>query len=141
MGVIKFNQLDVKLQLKDRNSLKVYLNSIFTREGIKLKRLNYVFCNDAYLLSLNLQYLHHDTLTDILTFPLSSPGAPVEAEIYISIERVRENARIHQATFENELHRVMIHGILHLCGYDDHSPAEKAVIRKKEDLYLIRERS
>lgn len=141
MGVIKFNQWDVKLQLKDKRSLKAYLNSIFTREGIPLKRLDYIFCSDEYLLSFNLQYLHHDTLTDILTFPLSSPGSPVEGEIYISTERVRENALLHHTTFENELHRVMIHGILHLCGYNDHSPSEKAVMRKREDHYLLREQS
>ncbi len=127
---------DVSIRLPHRRSLKGMLNEVFTLEKTEVHRLDYVFCSDEYLHQLNLEYLNHDTLTDILTFPLSGPGEPVEGEIYISTERVEDNARIHQTTFENELHRVMIHGILHLCGYEDHTPGEKAAMRKKEDHYL-----
>ena len=127
---------DVSIRLPHRRSLKGMLNEVFTLEKTEVHRLDYVFCSDEYLHQLNLEYLNHDTLTDILTFTLSGPGEPVEGEIYISTERVEDNARIHQTTFENELHRVMVHGILHLCGYEDHTPGEKTAMRKKEDHYL-----
>lgn len=95
-----------------------------------------MFCTDDYLLSLNQQFLDHNTLTDILTFTLSESGAPVESEIYISIERVRENAASFNTVYRQEFLRVIIHGILHLCGYSDHTKEEKASIRKKENYYL-----
>lgn len=88
------------------------------------------------MLALNQQYLNHDTLTDVLTFTLSDTGSPVIAEIYISIERVHENAALLKTTYSQELFRVMIHGILHLCGYLDHTLKQKTLIRKKEDHYL-----
>lgn len=88
------------------------------------------------MLKLNQQYLNHDTLTDILTFTLSNSKMPLVSEIYISIERVKENAGSLDIPFLNELHRVMIHGVLHLCGYSDHSDVEKLMMRQKEDFYL-----
>jgi len=110
--------------------------SIFQNEDVPLEALSYIFCTDEYVLILNRQYLHHDTYTDILTFPMSSPGEPIAAEIYISIERVKENALRRKNAFKAELMRVMVHGILHLCGYSDHTPREKRAMRAREDRYL-----
>lgn len=98
-----------------------------TAEGI-----NYVFCSDEYLLEMNKQHLEHDYLTDILTFPYSPSGAPIFADIYISIDRVKENATYFQVSFQDELHRVMAHGMLHLLGYDDATPDEKEEMRRLE---------
>jgi probable rRNA maturation factor len=97
--------------------------------------LTYVFCSDEYLLSLNQKFLNHNTLTDIITFDYSE-AKTLSGEIYISIERVAENAEKFKVAFEDELHRVMIHGVLHLAGYKDKRPAEKALMRKKEEASL-----
>ncbi|MEO6836936.1 MAG: rRNA maturation RNase YbeY [Ginsengibacter sp.] len=136
MGTILFNNHGVSIVLKDKLLLKTFLSTIFAEEGFAFKSVSYVFCTDEFLLKLNQQYLKHDTLTDILTFTLSGTSLPIVSEIYISIERVKENAKDLIVSFEDELHRVMIHGILHLCGYEDHSPKEKSKMRSKEDYYL-----
>lgn len=105
-------------------------------EGAEVERVDYIFCVDAYLIELNRAYLNHDTFTDILTFTLSPAGEAITSEIYISVERVRENAGKYGVSFETELHRVMIHGLLHLCGYEDGTPKQKKQMRSKEDYYL-----
>ena len=138
MGTITFNNHGVSFILKDKLLLKSFLASIFTQEGKEFESVTYIFCTDEFLLKLNQQYLNHDTLTDILTFMLSDSSLPIISEIYISIERVKENAGMLKMNFLEEFHRVMIHGILHLCGYNDHSSSEKIEIRKKEDFYLSR---
>ena len=112
------------------------LSRVFAEEGVRFKSVSYIFCSDEYLLKLNQEYLKHDTLTDILTFSLSNSPLDVVAEIYISIERVQENAETLKTPFPDELRRVMIHGILHLCGYSDESKKEKSEMRGKEDHYL-----
>lgn len=122
--------------LKDRTSLKVFLNKIFIKEGKKAGNISYVFCSDSFLLDINHRFLSHDYYTDIITFDLSSDNNKIEAEIFISIDRVKENALKFRKTFKNELYRVMIHGVLHLCGYKDKTKKEATVIRTKEDLYL-----
>lgn len=136
MGTISFNNHGISAELKEKLFLKTFLSSIFAKEGFTFKSVSYIFCKDEFLLKLNQQYLKHDTLTDILTFTLSGTSLPIVSEIYISIERVKENAQNLHVTYENELYRVMIHGILHLCGYGDHSPKEKLAMRAKEDYYL-----
>lgn len=136
MGTINFSHHNVPPSLKDQLFAKTFLATIFTKENTLFKSVSYIFCNDEYLLTLNKQYLNHDTLTDILTFTLSGVSLPIVSEIYISVERVKENALIHQVDFLNELYRVMIHGILHLCGYNDSTSEEKQQMRKKEDVYL-----
>lgn len=136
MGTISFNNRGVSTILKDKLLLKTLLSSIFAEEGYDFKSVSYVFCTDEFLLKLNQQYLKHDTLTDILTFTLSGTSLPIVSEIYISLERVKENAQNLKVNYEDELHRVMIHGILHLCGYEDHSLKEKSKMRSKEDFYL-----
>ena len=122
--------------LNARTPLKAFIISVFKKEKKSLSGLNIIFCDDDYLLTLNEQFLHHDYYTDILSFPLSGPGDPLVAEIYISIDRVRDNAGNHQASFREELHRVIFHGILHFCGYKDTSSADIKKIRGMEDKYL-----
>lgn len=99
--------------------------------------INYIFCDDAYLLNINRQFLNHDTLTDIISFD-NSLGKQVNGEIYISEERVRENAKEFEQSFTDELHRVMIHGVLHYCGYKDKTKGEKDVMRAQEDIALLK---
>lgn len=101
-----------------------------------LKSLNIIVCSDSFLHILNKQFLHHDTLTDIITFPYHEEGAPIEAELYISIDRVRENAMNLGSTWREELDRVIIHGVLHLLGYEDASPEQKEEIHRREDYCL-----
>jgi rRNA maturation RNase YbeY len=136
LGTIAFSNHNVSFFLKDKLLLKTFFASIFAQEKKDFKSVSYVFCTDEFLLKLNQQYLNHDTLTDILTFTLSDISLPIISEIYISLERVKENAEKLQVPFSEELSRVMIHGILHLCGYDDHSPSQKQEMRVKENFYL-----
>lgn len=136
MGTISFNNHGILSNLKDKLLLKTFLASIFAEEKTEFKSVSYIFCTDEYLLKLNQHYLNHDTLTDILTFTLSGSSLPIVSEIYISIERVKENARELNVNYDTELRRVMIHGILHLCGYEDLSDDEKIEMRLKEDYYL-----
>ena len=136
MSTIIFNNNGISPSLKVKPFLKIMLTSIFEEEGFDFESVSYIFCTDEYLLKLNQQYLNHDTLTDVITFTLSETSLPIISEIYISVERVRENAVLHGAAYEDELHRVMIHGILHLCGYSDHTPELKLGMRAKEDYYL-----
>jgi rRNA maturation RNase YbeY len=136
LSTINFHKHNVSFILEEKLLLKTLIASILTQEKVSFKSISYIFCNDEFLLKLNQQYLNHDTLTDILTFTLSNSKMPLVSEIYISIERVKENANNLDIPFLNELHRVMIHGVLHLCGYSDHSDVEKLMMRQKEDFYL-----
>jgi probable rRNA maturation factor len=122
--------------LKDRQILKAFLRSLFKKEGTKLDSLRYIFCSDKYLLEINRQYLNHDDYTDIITFNLSDSPAPVSGEIYISVDRVKDNARKFNTSFRQELHRVIFHGALHLCGYKDKSSKDEKLMREKENQYL-----
>jgi probable rRNA maturation factor len=137
MASITFNYLDVSsTSFQNKTKLKALLTSLFKKEKTIFNSLNYVFCTDAYLLGINKQFLNHNYFTDIITFNLAEPNQPVQGEIYISIDRIKDNAKTHQATFKEELHRVIFHGALHLCGYKDKSPRDIAEMRKKEDTYL-----
>lgn len=107
--------------------------NLFKREKQALEQLNYIFCTDEYLLTINRDFLQHDYYTDIISFELSEPGLPSLGEIYISIDRVRENAAIHNESFQRELHRVIFHGALHLCGYRDKTKKDALLMREKED--------
>jgi len=127
-----------KPALQKRAELKGFVQSIFRSEKTKLGHLNYIFCTDKALLEINREYLKHDYYTDIITFELSGKGQPVEADIFISVDRVRDNARVHKSSFKSELHRVIFHGALHLCGYRDKSKPDQKAMREKEDLYLAR---
>jgi probable rRNA maturation factor len=126
----------VVVSLENRRLLKKYIEALFKKEKKKLDCLNYVFCSDKRLLQINQDYLKHNYYTDILTFDLSEPDTSVRGEIYISVDRVRENAESLKTSFKNELHRVILHGALHLCGYEDKTREGKRQMRKKEDLNL-----
>lgn len=133
--IIQFNFLE-SITLKDRRRLKVFLIGLFKKEGRTLAELQYIFCSDQYLLAINRQYLGHDYYTDIVTFDLSEKGHLINAEIYISVDRLRENAYKYDNSLGKELHRVMFHGALHLCGYKDKTAKEKDTMRKMEEKYL-----
>lgn len=121
----------------NRTHLGKFINHLFETEKRGLKQLDYIFCDDVYLLTMNQRFLKHDTLTDIITFDLSAPEDHfISGEIYISIERVRENALFHKTCFKNEFLRVIFHGALHLCGYKDKSKKDIHIMRAKEEDYL-----
>ena len=133
---VYFFSHNVKGEISKRTLLRQTLEFLFKKEKKELDCLNYVFCSDEFLLKLNREYLQHDYYTDIITFTLSGDEAPINAEAYISIDRVRDNARRFALPFNRELLRVVIHGALHLCGYSDKSARKKVQMRKKEDHYL-----
>ena len=126
---------ETKFNLPQKLLHKRWLSALAKQEGFTIGDINYIFCDDEYLLKINLEYLNHDTLTDIITFDYVEKGV-LNGDIYISIERVRENAGIFSVPFEQELHRVLAHGVLHLCGYKDKTDADAAVMRKKEDFAI-----
>lgn len=128
---------DVKISLTNRTDLKKHILSIFKAEGKKAGSVNYIFCTDKALLGINQKYLKHDFYTDIITFDLSE-GKIIQSDIYISVDRVRENAASLGISLTSELHRVIFHGILHLCGYSDKSKKQSEEMRSKEDFYLKR---
>ena len=124
--------------MRNRRDLKRFLARLAKSEGVAVSGIDYIFCDDAYLLGLNRKFLQHNTYTDIITFPLSDPGNPLVAEIYISLDRVRDNAATYNVPVKAELLRVIFHGLLHLCGYGDKTQKEKELMRLKEDHYLKR---
>ena len=121
--------------LENRAQLKTFIESLFKKEKKKLSSINYIFCSDKKLLEINRKFLNHDFYTDIITFNLSELDS-TQAEIYISIDRVRDNAKSLNISFKSELHRVVFHGALHLCGYKDKIRAERIKMRQKEEFYL-----
>lgn len=133
---IRLHYLTDGFSLRDRTRLKTFVLKLLAKEGRQVDAINYIFCSDEYLLEINRQYLKHNTYTDIITFELSQPGEPVLSDIYISIDRVRENAFKFETSFNRELHRVLFHGALHLSGFTDKSPAQSKQMRAKEDFYL-----
>jgi len=132
---IRFFYEDIEFKLPNPAKTKNWLTLSAKKEKKSLKDINYVFCSDSFLLKLNQDYLGHNTLTDIITFDESSERA-LAGEIYISIDRIAENAHKYEVDFLLELRRVMIHGVLHLCGFKDKKAADKTVMRKKEGAYL-----
>lgn len=129
------NESDRDFTLFNKKDVSAWISEVITSEGFEEGEITYVFCDDAYLHSLNVKFLEHDTLTDIISFDYSL-GKQINGEIYISIERVKENAEEFNASFTEELHRVIIHGILHYCGYKDKSETEAKEMRKREDKAL-----
>lgn len=133
---IKFNFLVKPFSFTKRTELKLSIIKLFELENRKLDSLSYIFCPDAFLLEMNNKFLHHNYFTDILTFNLSENKNVVTGDIYISIDRVRDNARYLNEPFTHELRRVIYHGALHLCGYKDKIKKDIVLMRKKEDYYL-----
>ena len=132
--MINFNNTTL-FNLPSEAQLKTWLQSIIEQEGYIEGELNFLFCDDDHLHKLNVEFLNHDTLTDIITFDYNV-GRQIYSDICISIDRVQDNALIHKVSSINELSRVMVHGLLHLCGYKDSTIEEKEEMRSKEDLYL-----
>lgn len=133
--MISFSTAEIEFNLKNKLRVKAWVKTIFESEKKEASDITYIFCNDDYLGSMNEKYLKHDTLTDIITFDYSENGI-ISGDIFISIERVKENAASFSTGFDAELGRVMAHGVLHLAGYKDKSSADKKVMTKKEDFYL-----
>lgn len=122
----------------DEHAVKNWILNIAVLEKFDTEQLNYIFCSDEYLHSINVEYLDHDTYTDIITFNLSDniEVDTLEGDIYISLDRVRDNAQQLNISFQDELARVMVHGVLHLFGYDDHEEEDVKIMRAKENLYI-----
>lgn len=129
---------DKLVNLKNRKAFKKLIISLFQEERFKLQCLNYIFCSDEYLLTVNIKFLNHSTLTDVITFPFSNPNEPIYGEVYLSVDRIKENAKLFNDKYQNELVRVMIHGALHLCGYTDKTKANKVQMRAKENYYITK---
>ena len=133
--MIHFCTEDITFSLKEKLKHKAWLSEVAKQEGKKILELTYVFCSDEYLLQINQEYLNHDTLTDIVTFDNSEDPKKIEGDIFISIDRVKENGE-KLGTSETELERVMVHGLLHLLGYKDKKKEDKAAMTEKEDFYI-----
>ncbi|MDB4114937.1 rRNA maturation RNase YbeY [Flavobacteriaceae bacterium] len=123
---------ETDFNIEDTKALSHWISKIILHENHELGDLTYVFCDDAYLHKLNVQFLNHDTLTDIISFD-NSLGKQIHGEIYISVERVKENAATYQVAFLEELHRVIIHGVLHFCGYKDKTKKQQETMSCKEN--------
>lgn len=136
MTKINFRSGDRSFVFPNKTHLKSFIASIFKKEKRELGSINYIFCSDDMLLKINQDFLQHNYYTDIITFGLNEPGEPIEAEIYVSIDRVKDNANQHSVSYQNEMQRVLFHGALHLCGYKDKKKSEIMVMRQKEDQYL-----
>jgi probable rRNA maturation factor len=136
MPAIQFFEEDITYKVKNKTAVRKWITDTIVAEGFKLAELTYVFCSDEYLLQINQQYLDHDTYTDIITFDNSEEHSTIAGDIFISIERIKENAAKFAVTETQELHRVIIHGALHLLGYKDKSVSDKKKMTLKEDHYL-----
>ena len=133
---IRFFSEEVPFILKNKIKIRNWLANVIREENKIVLNINYIFCSDNYLLELNKKYLHHDSLTDIITFPELIYTGKVSGDIYISVERIKENAGQYLQSFDKELQRVMVHGVLHLLGYKDKSRKNKLLMTLKEDYYL-----
>ena len=129
--MITFNY-ETTFQLEDEKQLSNWIQTCIENEGCELGEINYIFCDDTYLLKLNKEFLQHDTLTDIISFD-NSLGKLINGDIFISIERVQENSKDFKVSFMDEIRRVMIHGVLHYVGFKDKTVKEKEIMRNKED--------
>ncbi|SHG81505.1 rRNA maturation RNase YbeY [Winogradskyella jejuensis] len=134
--MISFNyEIDFKLQ--DEDQKREWISGLIEEENCRQGEINYIFCSDDYLHKINVDFLSHDTLTDIISFDYSV-GKELHGDIYISIDRVRDNASDFNVSFKNELTRVMAHGVLHYCGYKDKTDKDQELMRSKEDYYLAK---
>ena len=135
---IHFFSEDVSYTLKNKMRVREWIEATIREEGYQLEELNFILCSDEYLLTLNKQYLNHDTYTDVITFDNSEELKTIVGDIFISIERIQENAKQFKGTVAGELSRVMVHGTLHLLGYKDKGKEAKKLMTEKEDFYLNR---
>ena len=133
---IQFFTENINYKLKNKTKLRKWIRTVVMMEQYEAKDLNFILCDDGLLFEMNSKYLKNNTLTDILTFTFSEEKRIISGDIYISLPRIRENASKFKEIIEDELHRVMIHGILHLLGYEDHSKEEKIKMRQRENICL-----
>ncbi len=136
--LIQYHTEAIDFNLPNSDQLTNWIKTTIKTEKNELSTLNFIFCNDTYLHTINVDYLNHDTFTDVITFPYTKADEPIQGDIYISLDRIKENATKFGVPFLKELKRVMIHGVLHLCGYGDKSEKEAAIMRAKENFYLER---
>ena len=137
MNEIHFFSEQVPYTVRHKRLIREWILRAVKKENHAVGELNFIICSDRYLRSVNKKFLNHDYFTDIITFPNTEPGSKIiSGDICISIDRIRQNAKEYNVRVTEELHRVMIHGVLHLCGYDDHTPEEKKLMRKREDFWL-----
>lgn len=136
MQKVHFYSFDRSPALNERTRLKLFIENLFVREKKKIGNLSYIFCSDKHLLGINNDFLQHDFYTDVITFDLSSAKTETEGEIYMSVDRIKENAKKEGVSFKEELHRVIFHGALHLCGYGDKKKEDKLIMRSMEEKYL-----
>ncbi|UII33923.1 rRNA maturation RNase YbeY [Fulvivirga ulvae] len=136
MQVVNFFKEDIDFKLINEDYISNWIKTIIEKEGFGLQELNFIFCSDEYLYQMNIDYLNHDTYTDIITFDNSEEDEQIEGDIFISIDRVRDNANSIKSPFEDELARVIIHGVLHLMGHKDKTPEEERGMREKEEACL-----
>ncbi len=134
--MINYFAADIDFNIENWDKYKRWIKETIEKEKVIPGDIQYIFCSDEYLLEVNRKFLNHDYYTDIVTFPLSEKDEIITGEIYISVDRIKENAGINNVDFENELARVIIHGVLHLIGYDDLNEDEKREMRAKENYYL-----
>ena len=136
MASVSFYSVDAPIPIKHRKRVRQLIFELFVKERVPFEKLSFIFCSDEYLLHLNKEHLGHDYYTDVITFHLSDPLEEVVGEVYLSTERIKENAKAYDEAYQTELLRVMIHGALHLCGYKDKTKAGQKKMRLKEGLYL-----
>jgi probable rRNA maturation factor len=134
--MILYNNIDINFKLKNQKKIKEWILKSLEEEKKGVNFISFNFCSDEYILELNNSSLKHNYYTDIITFELNQKNEKIEGDIYISIDRVKENAKVLNESIINELHRVIIHGVLHLCGYKDKSSKESKMMRNKENYYL-----
>ena len=134
--MISYNY-ECDFELKNDEKYSLWISSVIKEEGFNEGEINYIFCDDEYLFKLNKEFLQHDTLTDIISFDYTL-GKQINGDIYISVERVKENAEEFNEPFLNELSRVMVHGVLHYCGFKDKSKEDEQLMRLKENYYISR---
>jgi probable rRNA maturation factor len=136
MQKVQFYFQDRNPTLKERNRLKLFIEKLFITEKKKLGNLSYIFCSDEHLLNINKNFLKHDFYTDVITFDLSPSKNEIEGEAYLSVDRIKDNAKQLGVSFKEELHRVIFHGALHLCGYKDKNKTDEQQMRLAENRYI-----
>ncbi len=136
MGELNFFSEEIQYRLRDIKKLRAWIKNTLHEEGGELETINFIFTSDLYLHKINVDYLQHDTYTDIITFEYNEKGMPIISDIYISIDRCRENAKSYKIKLTDEVHRIIIHGVLHLLSYKDKTKKDKELMTSKEDYYL-----
>ena len=136
MGELNFFSEEITFRLRDKKKLRKWIMKTIQNEGGEYETINFIFTSDSYLHKINIDYLQHDTYTDIITFEYNEGDLPIISDIYISIDRCKENAKVYSIRLRDEIHRIIIHGVLHLLSYKDKTKKDKELMTSKEDYYL-----